>query len=81
MEKDQLKHQEELRGAYLKRLRVLELQAAKLGLETPASIRIEIEELRETIASIDQILAAARQETKEQVTVHGPAGNTGNCLI
>src|SRR5581483_9638071 len=54
---------QELRNAHYKRLCVLEVKAAKLGLETPASIVLEIEELRETLADIDQKLAASQQGT------------------
>lgn len=66
MNADDRKHLTELRSTHLKRLRVLELLAAKQGAETPPSIRIEMEELGETIAGIDQKLIESQQKTAMQ---------------
>lgn len=46
-------HLTKLRCAYLKRLRVLELKRAKMGLDLPEYSFIEIDELSEKIAAID----------------------------
>jgi hypothetical protein len=66
MEEDELKNLKELRNTHLKRLRILELQAAKGGRNADPEVLIEIEELRATIADIEQKLAAAQQETTVQ---------------
>jgi len=58
MDNDQQRHLEELRRAYQKRLRVLELQSAQQGLQTPAHIVMELEELRQKLADIDRQLGA-----------------------
>jgi hypothetical protein len=65
MDQDHLRHLTELRSVCLKRLRVLEVLAATQGLETPVSTRLEIEQLGEKIAGIDQELAATKKSTTE----------------
>jgi len=56
MDTEQIKHWQELRHAYLKRLRVLELKEAQQGTDTPPHIIIETQELRDKIISTDLIL-------------------------
>lgn len=56
MDTEQIKHWQELRQAYLKRLRVLELKEAQQGVDTPPHILTEIQDLREKIANIETFL-------------------------
>ena len=51
---DELKHLAELAEAYRKRLAVLELSSAKYGLDCPPHIKIEIDEIKEQLATIEQ---------------------------
>jgi hypothetical protein len=59
MDSDQQRHLEELRQAYQKRFRILQLQAAQQGLHTPPHVLFELDELRDQIAEIDAQLNAA----------------------
>lgn len=54
--KDQFKHNHELIKEYNKRLRVLELQAAKFGLYVPPHIPIEIDEITEKVRICEQVI-------------------------
>jgi hypothetical protein len=60
MDNQERKHLEELRQAHQKRLQVLEQQAAHFGLSAPPHVLIEIEDIKQTIASIDAQLAVAK---------------------
>src|SRR5262245_9347414 len=62
------RHLEELQRMKLHRLRTLERQEAMQGLSTPPQITMEIENLREEIASIEQRLHIA--PTIDQATLH-----------
>ncbi len=58
MDSEQRQHLQALRDIYSKRLRVLELQAANKGQDTPPHIQLEIEEIKRKIRSdIDDALA------------------------
>jgi hypothetical protein len=50
----QQQYLEELRGVHERRLHELELQAARMGQDTPAHIRTEIEDIEKTIADINE---------------------------
>src|SRR5688572_8626323 len=47
----------ELRQTHMRRLRVLELQAAHYGSDVPPHILIEVEDIRAKIRSIDDLIA------------------------
>src|SRR4051794_34470383 len=68
-------HLKNLRLALFKRFCVLELRAASLGTETPASVIVEIGDLRDEIAKIDAELATLgiSSPAKQQVTSNGRA--------
>jgi hypothetical protein len=53
MNSEQYQHVLEMRSAYFKRLCVLELKEARLGVDTPAHILVDIEELRSKISELD----------------------------
>lgn len=57
MEVDQRNHYLEMRQAYLKRLRILELKEAQLGIDTPSYIIAEISDLRTNVNTIDSKLS------------------------
>lgn len=59
MDDEQLRHLERLRGTSLRRLRLLEEQAARSGPRTPPEIIIEIEDLQRTLAELEQQLSNA----------------------
>jgi hypothetical protein len=59
MDEQQRKHLSDLRQVHLKRLRVLELQAASFGLSAPPHVLTEIDEIRENLAAIDLELAGS----------------------
>lgn len=52
MDREELAHLENLYRVYQKRLRVLELKAAWQGLNTPADVLLEIENIREMIDGV-----------------------------
>jgi hypothetical protein len=60
MDKDDRQHLEKLRKVLTRRLRVLEMQAARFGGSTPADVILETEDLREKIAEIDAKLPEPR---------------------
>jgi len=60
MDDEQLRHLERLRETSLRRLRVLEQQAATFGVRTPPEITLEIEDLRRTLVDLEQQLSGAR---------------------
>jgi CHAT domain-containing protein len=68
MSEQQRQHLSELRENHLRRLRVLELQAASYGLAAPPHILIEIEDIRGNIKAVDAQLAELEQ------TLPGAAG-------
>lgn len=58
-------HLEELRKKYQRRLQVLELQAANFGVSTPPHVVMEIEDIKEKIASIDNQLGREAESTPQ----------------
>jgi tetratricopeptide (TPR) repeat protein len=62
MDHEERDHLQALRQSHLRRLRVLEEQAALSGKDTRAEIQIEIEDLKLQIAQLDQQLGAATAE-------------------
>ena len=58
-------HLEELRQKHQRRLQVLELQAANYGSLAPPHIVIEIEDIKEKIASIDKQLVSGGESTSQ----------------
>ena len=72
MDNQQRQHLEKVRRNYERRLQVLELQAASFGVSAPPHVLIEIEDIREEIASIDAQLAGSKQpapQLPEQDTI------------
>src|SRR6185503_12927785 len=61
MDDDQRSHLDGLRQAHLRRLRILEQQAAITGVNTRPEVLTEIEDLRATIAQIESQLAATTE--------------------
>jgi hypothetical protein len=59
MDKGERQHLEKLRKVHIRRLRVLELQVARLGANPPADVVMEVEDLGERIAEIDAQLPRA----------------------
>jgi hypothetical protein len=59
MDQDEQRHLEKLQKVLTRRLRVLELQAARLGGNAPPDVLLEIEDLRESIAEVDAQLSEA----------------------
>jgi hypothetical protein len=57
MDTEQLRHLEHLQHTYETRLRVLEIKEANLGLSAPAELLIEVDDLRQKIANIEQRIA------------------------
>ena len=57
MNEQQRQHLNELRDNHLRRLRVLELQAASYGLAAPPHILIEIDDIRGNIKTVEAQLA------------------------
>lgn len=53
MEQEEIVYLHKMRKAHTDRLHVLELQAAQLGISCPPNILIEIEQIKEQVASID----------------------------
>ena len=62
MDNEERDHFQALRQGHLRRLRVLEEQAAFSGKDTRAEIHIEIEDLKVQIAELDQQLGVAAAE-------------------
>jgi hypothetical protein len=70
MDSQQQQHLQELYQAYLKRLRVLELKEAQLGLlDTPPYILTEIDSLRNKIADIESQLATLRHQHQNDTII------------
>jgi WD40 repeat protein len=63
MDEEQRQHLMQMRKTYEKRLRILELQEARKGGNTPADIILDIDELREKIADIDMHLEISAKQT------------------
>ena len=61
MDEQQRQHLNELRQSHLRRLRVLELQAASYGLAAPPHILIEIDDIRGNLKSVEAQLAELDQ--------------------
>jgi hypothetical protein len=58
MDKEQQDHLEEVRKLRMRRLRILEVRAARLGDNTPADVIMEMEDLRDGIAKINAELSS-----------------------
>lgn len=58
---DELDHKRVLRSTLIKRFRILEVKAAKFGIECPASISLEIEELSTRISDLDKEITALKK--------------------
>src|SRR5262245_17187615 len=64
MEEEERSHTIELIRAYQKRLRVLEIQRARQGDDSPASIIVEIEEIKKQIDDLSYGINAINQDIK-----------------
>ncbi len=70
MDTEERKHLTRLRCAQVRRMRVLELQQAKLGLHAPEHIFIEIDELSEKITAIDvQLNGASKAHAPSPISI------------
>src|SRR5262245_35417136 len=72
MDDDQRSHLEGLRQAHLRRLRILEQQAAITGVNTRPEVLTEIEDLQASIARIDAQLAAAAEAERATAAIPVP---------
>ena len=61
MDIEELQHLEALYQAHTKRLKVLEVKSALQGYNTPAEVVIEIEELRETLCTLESQITAIKE--------------------
>lgn len=61
MDVEERQHLEQLRKAYLKRLRVLEVKHAELGQGTPSEIIMEIEDYRKKLMQLAERLSSTQQ--------------------
>ena len=66
MNEQQRQHLNELRENHIRRLRVLELQAASYGLAAPPHILIEIEDLRDHIKTVESQLTELEQSAQKE---------------
>jgi tetratricopeptide (TPR) repeat protein len=81
MDDEQLRHLERLRETSLRRLRLLEEQAARSGPRTPPEIIIEIEDLQHALADLEQQLSSARTAEAEAVAAPSVAAPPLNRLL
>jgi hypothetical protein len=66
MDDQQRQHLKNLRQTNERRHRILELQAASFGLSVPPHILTELEDVKERIASIDNLLLGHSTENETQ---------------
>jgi class 3 adenylate cyclase len=72
MDDEQRTHLESMRHAHLRRLRILEQQAAITGVNTRPEVLTEIENLQASIAQVDEQLAAAVEAQRPPAAVPVP---------
>jgi CheY-like chemotaxis protein len=66
--KEEIAHQRALKKEYSKRIRALELQAAKFGLYTPSYIPVEIDDLLKEIAKINNFIEFHDRTSKVNIS-------------